>query len=596
MPTCCNPATLPPASTAPDNPDALIGRVLVDRFELLALAGAGGMGRVYRARDRATSDTVAVKVLPGDGDVARFAREAQMLAALDHPGVVRHIDHGTTAEGWQYLAMEWLTGEDLARRLERGALGVDETIALATRVIDALEAAHDRGIVHRDLKPANLFLLGGRLDAVKLLDFGIARMLQGGELTVSGTVIGTPQYMSPEQVRGAHVDVRADVYGLGAVMFRCLVGHPPFQGAHQVAILAKIVLEPAARLRTLRPDAPADLEALLERMLSKEPDARPTDCKVLRESLLVLGARPAASSRSTAAVTTGERRVASVVLCSRATDDETTRPETLLSGAEDALARTIRERGGVIDALARGAWVVTIPKTASPSEQALRAVRCAMALSATRPGSPVYVATGRLLVDAGQTMGEVIDRAADALVQSMNAGAAGVWIDAPTAELVEGRFLVEREGDWSRLLEEVDTIAPVRMLLGKPTPCVGREPQVAMLRTMLESVVEQRRACAAVITAAPGLGKTHLVHEFLRADVPGHDVELLVVRGDVARSSSSLGLVARLLQRAAGIRDADPDAARAKKLAALAARDLPLAEQAHAREMIGEILRRARLG
>ncbi|HEX8789759.1 MAG TPA: serine/threonine-protein kinase, partial [Polyangiaceae bacterium] len=323
--------------------------MLADRFELQKLAGAGGMGRVYRARDQATGGDVAVKVLPGDGDVARFAREAEVLASLDHAGIVRHVAHGVTPEGWQYLAMEWLDGEDLSRRLDRGGtLRVEETLLLATGVADALSAAHARRIVHRDLKPGNLFLVGGRLEAVKLLDFGIARMLSGGELTVSGAVIGTPQYMAPEQVRGAPVDARADVYGLGAVMFRCLVGRPPFGGAHQVAVLAKIVLESPPRLRDLCPDAPADLEALLERMLSKEPDLRPADALALREELAAIGApRSGRPLQMRAAVTGRERRVASVVLCARSFEDETTRPETMQSPAEDALVRTIRERGGV---------------------------------------------------------------------------------------------------------------------------------------------------------------------------------------------------------------------------------------------------------
>lgn len=577
--------------SGPKGVDPLVGRVLAERFELRALAGVGGMGRVYRAIDRRSGDAVALKVLPGDGgDAARFAREAEVLASLDHPGVVRHVAHGTTSEGWQYLAMEWLVGEDLAHRLELGTLGIEETLVLAKRVSEALSAAHAHGIVHRDLKPGNLFLVGGRLDEVKLLDFGIARMLDGGELTVSGTVIGTPQYMSPEQVRGAPVDARADVYGLGAVIFRCLAGHPPFAGTHQIAVLAKIVLETPARLRDLRDEVPPQLDALLERMLAKDPDQRPRDGADLRRELGSIDASPSAMPLQTpAVVTASERRVACVVLCARSVDDETTRPETLQSPAEDALVRTIRDRGGVVDALARGAWVVTIPGTASLQEQALRAVRCAMALSSLRPRSPVYVATGRVLVDARQTVGEVIDRAADAMVQTAGRPT-GVWIDASTAELVEGRFLVESRKDWVNVLDEVDAVVPVRTLLGKPTPCVGREPQVAMLGAMLQSVGEQRRASSAVLTAPAGMGKTHLVHEFLRSGLAAaSDVDLIVARGDVARTASPLGLLGQLLRRAAGIADSDDDRARSHKLAALLGRDLPLPEQSAPREMIREL-------
>src|SRR5579884_3827484 len=264
-------SSLPAAQFA----EGLAGRVLVDRFELEALAGAGGMGCVYRARDRATDATVAVKLLAGGGDVTRFEREAAVLATIDHPRVVRHVAHGVTPEGWPYIAMEWLTGEDLGRRLDAGPLGVEDTVRLALRVAESLSAAHAQGVVHRDLKPANLFLVGGRLDDVKLLDFGIARTDDAAELTASGAVMGTPQYMAPEQVRSELVDARTDVYGLGAVLFRCLAGQPPFAGAHPIAVLAKIVLEPAPRLRSLRADVPADLDALVSRMLAKEPAERP---------------------------------------------------------------------------------------------------------------------------------------------------------------------------------------------------------------------------------------------------------------------------------------------------------------------------------
>lgn len=580
-------------ASGPNRADALLGYVVDDRFELQAVAGAGGMGCVYRARDRLTGSPVAVKVLPADGDAARFAREAHVLSTLDHPSIVRHVGHGVTAEGWQYLAMEWLAGEDLARRLELGPLSVGETLLLATKVAESLGAAHARGVIHRDLKPGNLFLVGGRLDCIKLLDFGIARLLDGGDLTVSGTVIGTPQYMPPEQVRGAPVDARADVYGLGAVMFRCLTGRAPFGGAHQIAVLAKIVLEPPERLRTLCPDAPPQLEELLDRMLAKDPALRPRDCEALRQELLSLQGpqHPAAAHGVRGVVTSGERRVASIVLCARSVDEETTRRETLLSSQEDALMRTIRERGGVIDALARGAWVVTIPKAASPSEQALRAVRCATSLAATRPGVPVYVATGHLVVGTGQTMGEVIDRAADALVEATRSGAAGVWMDAATAELVEGHFLSEPGGTWRRLVQELDAVAPVRMLLGKPTPCVGRGPQVAMLATMLQSVVEQKRASSVVVTAPAGLGKTHLVHEFLRTGLSGagSDVDLLVARGDAARSASPLGVVGQVFRRAAGVAEPDADGVRAKKLAALVSRDFGDGDHARVREVVAEI-------
>src|SRR5262249_5842215 len=190
------------------------GDVVVDRFEIEHEAGAGGMGTVFRATDRRAGEKVALKVLRyEDEDMrARFEREATFLAALEHPRIVRYIDHGIAEDGL-YLAMEWLDGEDLARRLQRGPLSVVESVALAGSIADALAAAHTRGIVHRDVKPSNVFLVNGDLGAVKLLDFGIARAAVTATRlrTSTGIALGTPGYMAPEQARGERtIDARAD--------------------------------------------------------------------------------------------------------------------------------------------------------------------------------------------------------------------------------------------------------------------------------------------------------------------------------------------------------------------------------------------------
>src|SRR5262249_28689499 len=154
-------------------------------------------------------------------------------------------------------------------------LSVPETLELARRVAEALAAAHLRGIVHRDLKPANIFLVGGRVEAPKLLDFGLARELADDGLTAPGTVLGTPAYMAPEQVRGEAVAAGADVYGLGAVMYRCLSGRAPFGGAHRIAVLAKVLVDDPPSLSRNARGVPPGLDALVDRMLSKDPDRRP---------------------------------------------------------------------------------------------------------------------------------------------------------------------------------------------------------------------------------------------------------------------------------------------------------------------------------
>src|SRR4051812_22962422 len=165
--------------------------LLDDRFEIDQQIKAGGMGEGFRARDRISGEPVAVKVL-SDGRArrtARFAREVELLSELSHPGIVRYVSHGATASGELFLAMEWLDGEDLKDRLERAPLTMGEAVTLATRVAEALGVAHALGIVHRDLKPSNLFLPGGRIEQVKVLDFGIALKEGQTQLTQTGTAI-----------------------------------------------------------------------------------------------------------------------------------------------------------------------------------------------------------------------------------------------------------------------------------------------------------------------------------------------------------------------------------------------------------------------
>src|SRR6185369_5218253 len=230
------------------------GDLVAGRFEIERLAGWGGMGDVYRAVDRLRGLPVALKVLHGEDHrespfaAERFAREAETLAELTHPAIVKYIAHGRTPAGELYLAMEWLDGEDLGARLSRSGLGVAEAVMLATRVAEALGAAHARGVVHRDVKPSNLFLCDGRVDRVKVVDFGIARRDRALGATRTGVLLGTPGYMAPEQARGGReLDARADVFALGCVLFECITGRPAFAGEHAMAILARILLEEAPR-------------------------------------------------------------------------------------------------------------------------------------------------------------------------------------------------------------------------------------------------------------------------------------------------------------------------------------------------------------
>jgi len=269
------------------------GEIVAGRFEIDALAGSGGMGAVYKARDRHTGQWVAVKVLHGHGasHAERFAREAQLLSELRHPGIVRFVGSGATAQGDGFIVMEWLEGESLSARLTRGPLSPQEVIDLGARIADALRPAHERGIVHRDLKPQNLFLEHGAIDRIKVLDFGIARVLEPGQkLTITGVMLGTPGYMSPEQVRGdKEVDARTDVYALGCVLFCALTGRRVFVVDDPVSALVKVTVEEAPRASAVREGVPPALDDLLARMLAMAPARRPRDAAALLAELAVIG-------------------------------------------------------------------------------------------------------------------------------------------------------------------------------------------------------------------------------------------------------------------------------------------------------------------
>ncbi len=552
------------------------GGLHADEMELLSLAGSGGMGDVYRARHPASGKELAVKLLSREGgDARRFAREAAVLASFHHPGVVRYEGHGVTGDGTLFLAMEWLDGEGLDAALGRGPLTASDTLVLARRVAEALAAAHLRGVVHRDLKPANLFLVGGRADAPKLLDFGLARTVAETGLTVPGTVLGTPAYMAPEQIRGEAVDARADVYGLGAVIFRCLAGHPPFGGEHRIAVLAKVLVEEPPGLSQLVPGVPRGLDALVRRMLAKDPERRPHDGAAVVDALLAIDACEVSSTsssqeegceRAPEGITAQEQRVACVVLCAAPSPFDVTLPAGESASHQDVRA-AVEGRGGVLEALTPSTWLVTVRGAASPAEQAARAVRCALALAAARPGAPVVVATGRVVAAGDAQVGEVVDRAASALLAPEEEQPGGVRIDEATATLLDARFEVVGHGPFRRVLGEESSLAPVRTLLGRPASCVGRTQELSALAAALAACAEEPRAHAVLVSAAPGLGKSRLVQELLRTTVAARgELDVLSARGDAVRTASPFGIASQMLKSAAGILDSDAAPARRSKL------------------------------
>jgi predicted ATPase/Flp pilus assembly protein TadD len=240
------------------------------------------MGTVYEAIDRVDGARVALKTWhsppdPDDRNSSRFYREAHALSEIQHPAVVRYIDHGETPEHGPFLAMSWVSGETLARRLAGGGIAPADALMLVERIAAGLSAMHARGIVHRDLKPSNIMLEGGDVTRPIIVDFGIASVLGASGVTATGAHLGTPRYMAPEQIRNARtVDGRADVFALGCILFECVAGRPAFDGTDPVSVLARILFEPLPVASAVRRDLPPPLDALLLSMLVREVDKRPS--------------------------------------------------------------------------------------------------------------------------------------------------------------------------------------------------------------------------------------------------------------------------------------------------------------------------------
>jgi eukaryotic-like serine/threonine-protein kinase len=263
-----------------------VGTVLGDTYEVTQLIGQGGMGAVWAVKHRRLPKRFAVKVLLGalqDSEgYARFRREAEIASRIGHPGIVEVLDFNTLPSGTPYLIMEFLEGESLARRLKRGPIPVAETLSLARQIGSALNAAHKNDVVHRDLKPDNIFLVptdtGGVLsDRVKVLDFGISKIRNAQTvLTQESTLMGTPQYMSPEQASGKNslVDQRTDVFALGAIVYEMLTGKAAFSGETLATVVVKVMLEPPPPIEELQPSIPKAVRDAVYRALEKEPGKR----------------------------------------------------------------------------------------------------------------------------------------------------------------------------------------------------------------------------------------------------------------------------------------------------------------------------------
>ena len=287
-------------------------------YEIAALLGAGGMGEVYRARDTRLDRTVAIKVIPvalsSDPVLKeRFEREARTVAALNHPNICVLHDVGHH-DGLDFLVMEHIAGEPLAARMKKGPLPLDQVLHFGVQIADALDRAHRAGVVHRDLKPGNIMIAGtGAAATVKLLDFGLAKLTPPAgvigtsqaqtaerDLTGEGSILGTVQYMAPEQLEAGEVDTRSDIFALGAVLYEMATGRRAFEGKSQVSVIAAILEHQPTPISKLQPLTPPAFEHVVATCLAKSPDDRWQTARDVARELKWIGAHPTAGPQPAA--------------------------------------------------------------------------------------------------------------------------------------------------------------------------------------------------------------------------------------------------------------------------------------------------------
>ncbi|WP_428265930.1 serine/threonine-protein kinase PknK [Haliangium sp.] len=626
------------------------GDTIADRFEIERAVAAGGMGRIYRARDRHSGEHVAIKLLTKESERAldRFLQESRVLAEIQHPGVVRYISHGRMPGGAAYLAMEWLEGEDLARYLKRhgsaittGAIGtgvpmeegqppiaagtdsasspsgtfseaapgrrrpsrlsIAQTLILGRRLASAVAELHRRGIVHRDIKPSNVFLPGSVIEHLKVVDLGaVWRDTPAARARCQEGILGTPHYMAPEQARADGVITSAtDVWAIGCVLYLCLTGIKPFTGDDPMTILARIIVDDPMPVEALRADIPQPLADLIGKTMCKEPTGRPSDAAALAAMLEHVGAAgdrdPAGSALRTSRqprtpplglLTSSERRVTCVVLAAFAApspDREQDRPDDDPGADLRVLRRAVQAVGAQLSRLADGSLLITVPEADLPTDQAARAARAALAVRDACPSL-------RLVLAAGRSEGiKLVGQALSAAARTLRALAPGrIHLDQLSASLIEARFHIAHGPEGASLGRE-RIRDERRVLLGRPTPWVGRDRELERLAGAFERCVGERRAQAVLVTAPAGLGKSRLRAEFEASLQSRGDLEIIRGHGDMASAGSPFLLIAPALRRLAGILDGEPVEVARDKLRARVGESVAVRERERVTLFLGEL-------
>lgn len=558
------------------------GRSVAQYFVIEPLA-AGAMGLVYRARDERLGRQVALKFLPSHENSQpeaqqRFLLEARAAAALDHPNICTIHEIGTTADGHLFIAMPLYAGETLQARLERGPLSMREALDIALQVATGLDKAHEHSVVHRDVKPSNVMLLPD--GTVKVLDFGVARVIDP-LLTHRGTsIVGTVAYMSPEQARGEPADARTDIWSLGVVLYEMLAGTRPFRAENAQALLAQVMSTQPAPLSQCRADLPAEIDALVTRALAKEPRHRYPSMSALAAELEQLTTWENAPPRPPSP--DGERRRAAVlvsIIADYATLLEQLAPSEFHARMEQArgiATDVVRKHGGVLNQAIEDEFIALFGVPASHEDDVLRAVRASMELHArmmaldTGSGTALTLRSG---IHAGPLVAQRLNdgqrryrvSGAPAQVASRLASIASrdSILLSPECQRLVAPFVHTSPMQAVVLQADAEAITPHR-LTGESglqtrleaaarkglTPYAGRHAELAMLEKYFAQASEGHGQLVLVIGEA-GLGKSRLLHE-LRARVEAPPARVLEGRcrsyGGLAFYSPFVETLRELLQ------------------------------------------------
>jgi hypothetical protein len=507
---------------------------------------------VFRGVDVATGQSVAIKVLKDSHVATRdaFIAEALLLSEIEHPGIVRYTAHGELPDGGAYLVTEWLEGEDLAHALARKPMPASEALTLIARAANVLAAAHARGIIHLDLKPSNLFLVGCDIANIRLLDFGIARLLRSASSDpVEGVIAGTPGYMAPEQILGDLLSPATDVFALGCVLFRCLVGRRIFPGK-DIEVMAQTAAGAAPRPGSLAFGIHPALDDLVASMLRLDPRERPSDASAVLGAIAALpsevleGVAPSAQAMLNPGGLTAAQRVPLTVVL--------VRPE---AGAVAPAAETREaphDPSGLFETFADGTWIALPRSSANALDQALHAARLVLEVRERRPGAALAVATGRTVEGTAGTLLHAIVAEAEAILARARPGEA--LFDPAAAALLDGKFSFGRVHS-----------SGVAELLGKAHPsssaggdgrewseiCLGRDTELDTLIEIAADAFKAPRASVVLLTGPAGIGKSHLLrafHERLVRDLSRP--RIWSCYGDSMAMGSALRLIFGLLESA----------------------------------------------